>query len=123
MLLPQGLPKGTLQEERSLRQGPLREILREQGGSFAPSRSPEGDLAGGTLPASRSAARDLDGTNATTRAVLLANRPKDMAAADWLRLMANPVNAVLYPLRVTQAMLDTLDARELDLRYRYVLVK
>ncbi|HRN35830.1 MAG TPA: hypothetical protein PLV70_10315 [Flavobacteriales bacterium] len=55
--------------------------------------------------------------------MLLANRPKDMAAADWLRLMANPVNAVLYPLRVTQAMLDTLDARELDLRYRYVLVK
>ncbi|MCC6841424.1 MAG: hypothetical protein IT230_14790 [Flavobacteriales bacterium] len=62
--------------------------------------------------------RDLDGTNATTRAVLLANRPKDMPMADWLKLMANPVNAVLYPLHITQEMLDTLDAREFDLRYR-----
>ena len=30
--------------------------------------------------------------NAPTRAVLLANCPKDMAEADWLRLMAMPVN-------------------------------
>jgi len=46
-----------------------------------------------------------------------------MPEADWLRLMEKPENATLYPLRITQAMLDTLDARELDLRYRYVLVK
>jgi len=106
-------------------QGPLRDSLREQPGSVdvAPSRSPEGDLEGATLPASRSAARDLDGTNATTLAVLRANCPKSMPEADWLRLMEKPENATLYPLRITQAMLDTLDARELDLRYRYVLVK
>ena len=55
--------------------------------------------------------------------MLRANCPKSMPLADWLRLMANPVSAVLYPLRVTQEMLDTLDGRELDLRYRYVLVK
>jgi hypothetical protein len=72
---------------------------------------------------SRSAARDLDGTNATTRAVLLANCPKGMAEADWLKLMEKPVNRTLYPLRLTQAMLDTLDAEKLDLKYRYVLVR
>jgi hypothetical protein len=72
---------------------------------------------------SRSAARGLDGTNAITRAVLLANRPKGISEADWLKLMVNPVNATLYPLCITQAMLDTLDAGKLDLRYRYVLVR
>ena len=61
--------------------------------------------------------------NATTLAVLLANCPKGMPKADWLKLMANPENATLYPLRITQAMLDTLDGREMDLRYRYVLVE
>lgn len=75
----------------------------------APSRSPEGNLAGRR--------------NATTLAVLLANRPKGMPEAEWLQLMAKPENATLFPLRVTQAMLDTLDGREMDLRYRYVLVE
>lgn len=75
------------------------------------------------FPSSRSAARNLDGTNATTRAVLLANRPKTMPEADWLKMMAKPVNAVLYPLHITQEMLDTLDGRKLDLRYRYVLMR
>ena len=46
-----------------------------------------------------------------------------MPEADWLRLMEKPENAALYPLRITQAMLDTLDANKLDLRYRYVLVE
>jgi len=86
--------------------------------------------------ASRSAARGVEGSisplslgegpgvraNATTLAVLLANCPKGMTEADWLQLMAKPENATLFPLRVTQAMLDTLDGREMDLRYRYVLV-
>lgn len=58
-----------------------------------------------------------------TLAVLQANCPKDMPMADWLKLMANPLNAVLYPLRVTQEMLDTLDGRKMDLRYRYVMVE
>ncbi len=67
--------------------------------------------------------RRVEGFNATTRAVLLANRPKDMPEVDWLKLMANPVNAPLYPLRITQTMLDTLDATQLDLRYRYMLLR
>ncbi|MBS1944731.1 MAG: hypothetical protein JST98_05900 [Bacteroidetes bacterium] len=53
----------------------------------------------------------------------MANRPKGMPEAEWLQLMAKPENATLFPLRVTQAMLDTLDGREMDLRYRYVLVE
>jgi len=46
-----------------------------------------------------------------------------MPEADWLKLMAQPVNTSLYPLRITQAMLDTLDATKLDLRYQYILVQ
>lgn len=82
----------------------------------------ESGMGNGANASSRSAARDLDGTNATTRAVLLANCPKGMAKANWLKLMAQPLNTSLYPLLITQAMLDTLDAKELDMRYRYVLV-
>ena len=65
----------------------------------------------------------VEGMNPETRSVLLANCPKDMAEADWLRLLENPVNRSFYPLRITQAMLDTLDGRKLDLRYRYVLFR
>ncbi|MCC6839595.1 MAG: hypothetical protein IT230_05490 [Flavobacteriales bacterium] len=65
----------------------------------------------------------LEGFNAETRTVLLANRPMDVPQADWLKLMANPVNASLFPLRITQPMLDTLDAGKLDARFRYVLVR
>lgn len=65
----------------------------------------------------------VEGCNAETRSVLLANRPTDMPQADWLKLMANPVNASLFPLRITQPMLDTLDAGKLDAGFRYVLVR
>ena len=68
--------------------------------------------------------------NATTRAVLLANRPEHFTEAEWLKRMEQPVHRSLYPLRITQAMLDTLDlpagqagAKQLDLRYQYTLVK
>lgn len=60
--------------------------------------------------------------NTTTLAVLLANCPKDMPEDEWLKMMQEPVNQALFPLRVTQGMLDTLDGREMDLRFRYVLV-
>jgi len=60
--------------------------------------------------------------NAPTLAVLLANRPLHVDEAQWLKLMEEPVNRSLYPLLVTQAMLDTLDARELDLRFQYMMV-
>lgn len=57
--------------------------------------------------------------NAPTLAVLRANRPADMDEAQWLKLMEEPMNRSLYPLRVTQAMLDTLDTKGLDLRFQY----
>lgn len=60
--------------------------------------------------------------NAETRAVLLANRPKDIPEEKWIGLMAKPENAALFPLRITQGMLDTLDATKMDLRYRYMFI-
>ena len=61
--------------------------------------------------------------NAPTLAVLLANRPAHIAKEEWLAMMEKPVNRSLHHLRVTQAMLDTLDARQLDMRYQYVMVR
>jgi hypothetical protein len=60
--------------------------------------------------------------NAPTLSVLLANRPPHVDEAQWLKLMEEPVNHSLYPLLVTQAMLDTLDTRQLDMRFQYVMV-
>lgn len=60
--------------------------------------------------------------NAATRTVLLANRPPQFTEAEWLRMMERPVNRSLYPVRINQAMLDTLDAKALDLRFRYELI-
>lgn len=57
--------------------------------------------------------------NAPTRTVLLANRPQHFTEAEWLRMMEKPMNRSLYPLRIMQTMLDTLDAKALDLRFRY----
>jgi hypothetical protein len=59
--------------------------------------------------------------NAITRAVVLANKPEKFTQAEWLLMMEKPVNRSLYPLRVTQAMLDTLDARALDVRFLYMM--
>ena len=61
--------------------------------------------------------------NATTKAVLLANCPVRFTEEEWLRMMELPVNRTLYPLRITQAMLDTLDAKALDLRFRYEIIR
>jgi len=61
--------------------------------------------------------------NATTLAVLRANHPKSMSWDQWLRIMQGTDGPVLYPLRVTPVMLDTLDGREMDLRFRYMMVK
>lgn len=60
--------------------------------------------------------------NATTLAVLLANRPERFTEEQWLSMMRKPLGRSLYPLRITQAMLDTLEAEKLDVRYQYVLV-
>lgn len=60
--------------------------------------------------------------NAATLAVLLANRPAHLAEEQWLRMMQEPMNRSLHPLRLTPAMLDTLDGRQLDPRFQYVMV-
>jgi hypothetical protein len=55
--------------------------------------------------------------------VLLANRPAQIDEAKWLAMMQDPVNRSLYPLRITQATLDTLDGRLLDQRFQYIMVR
>ncbi len=60
-----------------------------------------------------------DTLNATMRAVLLANCPAQIEEVTWLEMMKKPVNRGLYPLRITQAMRDSLDMQALDPRYLY----
>ncbi|MCB0767979.1 MAG: hypothetical protein KDB95_12290 [Flavobacteriales bacterium] len=57
--------------------------------------------------------------NPTTLAVVLANKPERFTQEEWLHMMEKPVHRSLYPLFVTQAMLDTLDATQLDRRFQY----
>jgi len=59
--------------------------------------------------------------NAHTLAVLLANRPAHIEQVKWLEMMEQQVNRSLYPLRITQAMLDTLDGSALDRRFNYIM--
>ena len=59
--------------------------------------------------------------NAPTTTVLLANRPAHIPQGDWLRMMEQPVTRSLYPLRITQATLDTLDGSALDRRFNYIM--
>ncbi len=61
--------------------------------------------------------------NALTMQVIMAQRPASIPEIQWRKLMLDPVNASLYPIRITQAMLDTIDATQLDLRYRYMMVR
>lgn len=92
-------------------QGSLQEPLRLQGSTTSPlhpERSRKGRGAGG------------EGVTPTTLTVLLANCPKSMSATEWLRMMEVPANRSLFPLRITQGMLDTLPVKELDLRFQYV---
>lgn len=60
--------------------------------------------------------------NAPTLAVILANKPERFTREEWLRMLEKPVNRSLYPMQVTQAMLDTLDDTQLDLRFQYQMV-
>jgi len=76
-----------------------------------------------TLPQSPRIPAQHEPLNAVTLAVLRANQPKNMSWEEWMRIMQSPDGPALYPLRVTQAMLDTLDGREMDLRFRYVMVR
>ena len=61
--------------------------------------------------------------NPTTLAVILANKPERFTEVEWLRMLERPVARSVYPLKVTQAMLDTLDATELDRRFTYMMGK
>lgn len=65
-------------------------------------------------------ARPAQPFNPPTLAVLLANRPAHIEPEQWLRMMEDPVNRSQFPMRVTQAMLDTLDGTQLDQRFQYV---
>ena len=84
-----------------------------------PSRDDDGGIASPDARASHPARDDVNGT---TLAVLLANRPDRFTEEQWLKMMQEPVNQALFPLRVTQGMLDTLDGREMDLRFRYIFI-
>lgn len=66
-------------------------------------------------------ARAGEAPNATTKAVLMADRPTHFTEEQWLKMMERPANRALYPLRLDQAMLDTLDTKALDLRFLYEL--
>ena len=60
--------------------------------------------------------------NALTMHLIMAQRPPDIPAEQWQAMMLKPVNYALYPIRITQALLDTIDATQLDRRYQYVMV-
>ena len=61
--------------------------------------------------------------NALTMQVIMAQKHTGISDEQWRKIMLGPVNATLYPIRLTQAMLDTLDATQLDPRYRYEMVR
>jgi hypothetical protein len=67
------------------------------------------------------APKGLPPVNEYTLRLLMAQRPAEVAPEQWRLVVGNPANATLFPIRLTQAMLDTLDARELDPRYQYVM--
>ena len=67
------------------------------------------------------AGRTVNDLNTTSQAVLMANRPSAFTPEQWLLWMEDPVNRSFYPLRITQSLLDTVDPRELDLRFRYIM--
>ena len=57
-----------------------------------------------------------------TLALLGSQRPAMVSEEQWLKLISNPANAAVLPIRLSPAMLDTLDTAALDPRYHYVLV-
>jgi len=58
-----------------------------------------------------------------TLQLLMAQRPPTISVHDWQKVIANPASATLYPIQLSQAMLDTLDATALDIRWQYVMVE
>ncbi len=66
--------------------------------------------------------QDQPPANEYTLRLLVAQRPAEVTSEQWRLIVGNPANATLFPIRLTQAMLDTIDARQLDRRYQYVMV-
>ncbi len=60
--------------------------------------------------------------NALTLQLLMAQRPVHIPEAQWKEMVMQPVHAGLYPIGITQALLDTIDATQLDRRYQYLMV-
>jgi len=73
-------------------------------------------------PAKRPKSLAEEPPNSLTMQVLMAQRPKGITEAQWKEMVLDPNTPVLFPIRVTRAMLDTLDGRELDRRWQYVMV-
>ena len=65
---------------------------------------------------------DQPPANEYTLRLLVAQRPAEVTSEQWRLIVDNPANATLFPIRLTQAMLDTIDATQLDRRYQYVMV-
>ena len=61
--------------------------------------------------------------NALTMQVIMAQRPAQIAPSQWKEIMLKPVNYSLYPIKITQGLLDTIDATQLDMRYQYIMVQ
>lgn len=74
-------------------------------------------------PAKRPKSLAVEPPNSLTMQVLMAQRPKGITEAQWKEMVLDPTTPVLFPIRVTRTMLDTLDGRELDLRWQYVFVR
>ncbi len=61
--------------------------------------------------------------NALTMQVLMAQRPAHIPEVQWQAMVLQPTHAGLYPIRITQALLDTIDATQLDRRYQCIMVR
>ena len=61
--------------------------------------------------------------NALTMQVIMAQRPAQIAPSQWKEIMIKPVNYSLYPIKITQGLLDTIDATQLDMRDQYIIVQ
>ena len=61
--------------------------------------------------------------NALTMQVIMAQRPATIPEAQWKEMMLKPVNYSLYPIKISQALVDTIDATQLDMRYQYIMVQ
>ncbi len=74
------------------------------------------------LPAAANGQTTVQGPSPLTEALLLAQRPAKVPLDQWQRIIRNPTNATAFPIYLSQAMLDTLEVKLLDRRYRYVMV-